>query len=181
MPKRLPFLAFVLLLALSMSCKQVPKNATANNVTVTTAIDDTQSTDNNTAALLAADVAFSHVSETEGDSAAFVRYAADSVVYLKENLPPIIGKAALVNDFAERGKRNLQSHIGAKRVLTWQPHRADISTDGTMGYTFGNWTYTSTTPDGNAHRFSGSYVTVWKRQPDGAWRVVADSGNSYAK
>ena len=35
-----------------------------------------------------------------------------------------------------------------------------------------------TDPKGNAVSDKGKYLTVYKKQPDGNWKVIADIGNS---
>jgi len=61
-------------------------------------------------------------------------------------------------------------------TLTWEPVRAQGSTDGSLGYTVGR--YESTTVLASDTTVSrGLYVTIWRRQPDGSLRVVMDLGN----
>jgi hypothetical protein len=63
-------------------------------------------------------------------------------------------------------------------AVGWQPTTVEVSTAGDLGYTVG--TYESTLQDehGNPVTDRGKYVTVWKKQPDGKWKVVADIFNS---
>lgn len=43
-------------------------------------------------------------------------------------------------------------------------------------YETGKWSYTFT-PTGKAEQtIGGRYVTTWKRQPDGGWKILADLG-----
>jgi ketosteroid isomerase-like protein len=58
-------------------------------------------------------------------------------------------------------------------TLTWDPYRAEIAAAGDMGYTVGRWT--SEQPDGVTTH--GVYVSIWRRQPDGTWKVTMDLGN----
>jgi ketosteroid isomerase-like protein len=60
-------------------------------------------------------------------------------------------------------------------VLTWEPLKADAS--GDLGYTFGNWARKSKTAAGSDTTVYGNYVSIWKRQADGSWKYVFDSGN----
>ncbi len=57
----------------------------------------------------------------------------------------------------------------ASGKLTWQPHYAGRRAE--VGFTLGTWAYA----DGKDVA-SGSYVTIWKHQPDGSWKVVFDIG-----
>lgn len=57
-------------------------------------------------------------------------------------------------------------------VLAWAP----IASGGTaaVGFTIGTATYTPTGAAAPAWR--SSYVTIWKPQPDGSWKVAFDTG-----
>lgn len=59
--------------------------------------------------------------------------------------------------------------------LTWTATRADVAGTGDIGYTVG--TYDMTMHGAKDH---GKYVTVWKKQPDGSWKVAEDIFNSDA-
>ncbi|MBZ5526119.1 MAG: DUF4440 domain-containing protein [Acidobacteriia bacterium] len=56
-------------------------------------------------------------------------------------------------------------------TLTWAPTRVETSTEGTLGYTYGNYEarYGTTVRH-------GMYVTVW-RKIDGKWKVAVDLGS----
>ena len=58
--------------------------------------------------------------------------------------------------------------------LTWSATKADVSGDGTWGYTAG--TYTSTAA---GTKEQGKYVTIWKKV-NGTWMVAEDIFNSNA-
>jgi len=58
--------------------------------------------------------------------------------------------------------------------LTWEPDQADAS--GDLAYTNGHYTARFRDAKGNAQVRTGRYLTVWKRQPDGSWKVVRDIG-----
>jgi ketosteroid isomerase-like protein len=61
---------------------------------------------------------------------------------------------------------------GPPLVLDWEPWVADVATSGDLGYTTGPW---MRKPESAPARY-GWYFTVWRRPPDGPWRVVADIG-----
>lgn len=60
--------------------------------------------------------------------------------------------------------------------LSWVPDRAFVSRSGDMGYTLGR--YRSVHRDSAGRRLAGTgqYVTIWKRQADGGWKVAFDGG-----
>lgn len=62
--------------------------------------------------------------------------------------------------------------------LRWKPTSAEIAASEDLGYTFGTFTSTSPGPNGESTTRHGKYVTIWKKQADGSWKVVMDIGNS---
>ena len=63
-------------------------------------------------------------------------------------------------------------------TLRWQPDHARISDDGTLGYTMGLAQITRRQGDSSVVIDHTRYLTVWRRQPDGGWKVDADIGTS---
>ena len=43
-----------------------------------------------------------------------------------------------------------------------------------QAYETGKWSFTYTPPEDERRTIRGRYVTVWKRQADGGWRILAD-------
>jgi ketosteroid isomerase-like protein len=62
--------------------------------------------------------------------------------------------------------------------LRWKPLGADVSRAGDLGYTFGTYVAKSPGPNGEPVERHGKYVSIWKKQPDGSWKVAVDIGNS---
>ncbi len=62
-------------------------------------------------------------------------------------------------------------------TLTWEPLRAEIATSGDLGWTTGTYESESMGADGRVRRGHGRYVTIWKKQADGRWKVAMDLGN----
>lgn len=61
--------------------------------------------------------------------------------------------------------------------LEWEPLRAEISRGGKLGTTWGRWTAHGVR-DGRAEITTGNYVTIWRKQADGSWKIVFDTGDS---
>ena len=61
--------------------------------------------------------------------------------------------------------------------LTWTARGADISRSGDLGYTWGEYEFREAVTNAVSPVHYGKYVTVWKVQPDGTWKFVADIGN----
>ena len=66
--------------------------------------------------------------------------------------------------------------------LVWEPDTAVIAASGDMGYTIGRSQVRQTNADGSVTvRSTGRYLTIWRRQPDGSWKVELDTGNTDPK
>ncbi len=48
---------------------------------------------------------------------------------------------------------------------------------GEVGYTSGHYRLAFTKEDGARVVQTGNYITVWKKQADGSWKVPSDSGS----
>ena len=62
--------------------------------------------------------------------------------------------------------------------LQWTPAKADVGAGGNIGYTTGAYTMTMTNLGGHPSTETGKYVTVWKKQSDGNWKVAEDIFNA---
>lgn len=61
--------------------------------------------------------------------------------------------------------------------LRWEPARAVAAASGDLGYTIGRWRMVVEEAGADSAVAAGHYVTIWRRQPDGSWRVAVDIGN----
>ncbi|MEA1676908.1 hypothetical protein [Nitrospirillum sp. BR 11163] len=115
--------------------------------------------------ILDADRAFAVKAQEVGVGAAFQAYAADEVTLL--NHPQAkVDRAALATLFP------------AGLELEWAPEDAAISSDGTLGYSWGKARSRLKKPDGTVvERPPVRYVTVWRRAgKDAPWRFIFDGG-----
>ena len=110
------------------------------------------------------------MAQEEGISKAFLAYAADDAVLLRDNRL-IIGKDSLRANF-KNGKTD-----GGN--LKWKPDFVDVALSGDLGYTYGKYTYTTVDSTGNKQVAKGIFHTVWKRQTDGSWKFVWDQPESF--
>jgi ketosteroid isomerase-like protein len=62
--------------------------------------------------------------------------------------------------------------------LTWDPETAVLLESGQMGYTSGHYIAVVDGPDHMPAKRGGQYITVWKKQKDGSWKVLWDGGSS---
>ncbi len=116
-----------------------------------------------------ADTAFNARAQEIGVPGAFLEFAADDAVMYRNGMDPIIGKAAIAKAMA-----------GEEKVsLVWKPMHCEIAESGELGYSRGSFVLKMPTgEDGKLAEepIEGFYISIWKKQPDGSWKWVFDSG-----
>jgi ketosteroid isomerase-like protein len=115
----------------------------------------------NRRALVEMERAFAKAAATKGTRDAFIEFLADDGIIFQPG--PVNGKKF----WSERQPR--------KGLLSWEPVFADVSRAGDLGYTTGPWEFRPNGPEDQPVAF-GQYFTIWKKQPDGAWKAVLDRG-----
>ncbi len=123
-----------------------------------------------TADLLAADRAFAAATAARGAAGWGSFFAADGFMVPPSGELPKGGPAG-----AEAEMRAFLAD--SKASLGWHPEQAVLALSGDLGYTLGTWERHATGPDGQVVIRTGRYLTVWRRQADGTWKVAADIGN----
>lgn len=111
---------------------------------------------------------FAKATAAEGGKA-FAAWFADDAVTLSEGQAPIHGRDAIAKS---------ATWLPQDYQLTWTPTDAVMSPSGDMGYTWGHYEGHSKGRDGNPIVTTGRYFTVWRKEPNGAWKVVLDAGNA---
>lgn len=99
--------------------------------------------------------------------AAFADWFADDGVALGNGQAPVVGKVAIAKSAAWDPK---------VYQLTWTPTDAVLGPSGDIGYTWGHFEGHSKDANGNPVTTTGRYITIWRKQPDGNWKVVLDAG-----
>ena len=61
--------------------------------------------------------------------------------------------------------------------LLWTPTDGVMSPAGDMGYTWGHYEGHSRDADGNSKVTTGRYLTIWRKEKDGSWKVLLDASN----
>ncbi len=62
--------------------------------------------------------------------------------------------------------------------LEWRPIVSALAPGGALGYTVGTWESVIISDAGKRDvKYHGAFVTVWKRQADGSWKVLFDTGD----
>jgi len=115
--------------------------------------------------MMDADRAFSKMSEEKGMKNAFLEYIDSNGVLLRPNQLPVIGADAI--DYL------IQQNDSAY-TLKWEPRNGTVAQSGDLGYTYGIYALQPKQKDTILY---GTYVSIWKKQANGQWKYVLDSGN----
>jgi len=110
-----------------------------------------------------ADRAFFHETRERGLEGWLSWFAEDAVVFPTTG-PLVVGSAALRRYYSEQA-------FPPKGFL-WEPEQAGLSQEADLGWSRGRWGLES--EQGIA--WQGRYLTVWRKDADGKWKVVADCG-----
>lgn len=97
-------------------------------------------------------------------------YADDAIV-----LPPN-DKAAHGKEAARKSVAELLGLPGLQ--LTWSDNRVEVAASVDFGYIAGAYTMSFNDAAGKRVSDTGKTLEVWKLQPDGKWKCVADTWNS---
>lgn len=97
----------------------------------------------------------------------FASWFADDGVALGNGVAPVIGKVAIERS-ATWSPKDYQ--------LTWTPTDGMMGPSSDMGYTWGHFEGHSKDANGNPVTTTGRYMTIWRKQKDGSWKVVLDAG-----
>lgn len=92
-------------------------------------------------------------------------YTSDATSY-PPGVPALVGPDAIRKMFTE-----VFSAQGFS--LSWTAAKADVAASGDVGYTAGTYDMAM-----GGVKDSGKYITLWRKQPEGTWKVTADIFNS---
>lgn len=97
------------------------------------------------------------------DLAAFATFVAEDAVFIEEP-EPLHGRAQVVE-----GWKVLYANPAAP--FSWEPERVEVLASGQLAL--------STGPVRDPHgKLIGTFTSIWRREPGGAWRIVFDRGNA---
>src|SRR5688572_1348979 len=109
--------------------------------------------------------AFEKLAAEQGIRAGFLEYlAADAVMFFPE---------------AANARETWSKRPASPAALTWNPISINVSSNDALGYSIGNSVYRPKGKDDPAG-FAGHYISVWRRQPNGDYRAVLDTGINHA-
>jgi ketosteroid isomerase-like protein len=127
-----------------------------------------QAGDTETEALLSADAAWMKVYHAK-DLAKSLAFCDERASMLPPNAPIATGKDAIAkviaSDFANGN-------------TTWHANKAGVALSGDLGYTSGTSELITKDASGKTLVDKGKFLTVWKKQKDGSWKVLFDMFNS---
>jgi ketosteroid isomerase-like protein len=99
--------------------------------------------------------------------AGFTEWFAEDGVLLGNGAAPAVGRVAIAQS----------SHWRPEDYqLTWTPTDAVMGASGDMGYTWSHYEGRSKDANGKPVTVAGRLITIWRRQPDGSWKVALDAG-----
>jgi len=148
----------LVVIGLTLACQQPPPPSPPD----TRAVDER--------AIREADAAASRAFAAK-DVEASVGFYADDALWLAPNAPMQTGKEAIRKSTSE-----MMATPGL--ALSWQASKVEASRGGDLAYSIGTYQGTMNDAKGKPVTDRGKYVLVWKKQPDGRWKIVADIGNS---
>jgi uncharacterized protein (TIGR02246 family) len=108
------------------------------------------------------------------DAAALAACYADDAVMMDPDQAAVEGKPAIQAAYEARGKEMPKDTVTALQGIN--PLETQVA--GDWAYQRGNYTVTITPKSGKPMEMSYKYLTVYKRQPDGSWKMYRDISNS---
>jgi ketosteroid isomerase-like protein len=101
-----------------------------------------------------------------GGGRAFAQWFADDAVILNNGKPATLGRGAIAAAATWDPK---------DYELTWVAQGAQMGPSNDMGFTWGHYEGRAKDRDGHVTTTAGRYITVWRKLPDGTWKVALDA------
>ena len=101
--------------------------------------------------------------------AAFADWFAEDGVVLGNGQMPLVGRVAIAKS---------TTWLPKDYQLSWTPTDAVMGPSGDIGYTWSHFEGHSKDVNGNPVTTTGRFITIWRKQPDGNWKVVLDAGSN---
>ncbi|MEO8522201.1 MAG: DUF4440 domain-containing protein [Acidobacteriota bacterium] len=114
--------------------------------------------------LVEAEREFAESARRQGLRDSFLAFFADDAIALTPAAEP-----------AKDRLRARPARPFAELEITWEPRQGDVAASGDLGWLTGPSTIIDHTAAPAEPQF-GNYLSVWRRQPDGRWRVYIDVG-----
>ena len=107
---------------------------------------------------------FAKASLMIGRNAAFAEFFAEESVLFTDK-------------WITNGKQFSKDRKPSPIVLKWEPEFMDIAQSGDFGISTGPWEVQEYRPN-TTPLFTGYFLTVWKKQGNGEWKVILDGGST---
>lgn len=114
--------------------------------------------------LVEAERAFAKYCVENGIAEAWMEFFTDDGIIFKPG--PVNSK--------EWYRKRLPTPKPLAATLNWEPRYGDVSKAGDLGYNIGPWNYVNNS--GKESAVHGYYMSIWRREPDGRWKVALDFG-----
>ena len=118
--------------------------------------------------LVDAERAFNAMARERNTRDAFLHFLTDDAVTFAREKGP------------QRGKQHLEVQPADSSWLHWWPVFSDIAASGDFGYNTGPWQFRLKRSD-REPVVVGQFVSLWKKNSEGEWRVALDIGVSLKK
>jgi ketosteroid isomerase-like protein len=128
---------------------------------------DTRASDE--AAVRDADVQWSKTAGAH-DLEGTIAFYSDDAIVLPPNEPAATGKQAIRAVWAPM--------VAPDASISWEAGKVEVARSSDLAYTTGTYQLTMKDEKGNPVTDKGKFLEVWKKQPDGKWKTVADIFNS---
>ena len=121
--------------------------------------------------LLEVDAAFSRAT-TERGLEGFLSYFSEDSAIVSSDAQTITGKPDIRSHYSKAF-----STPGFK--ISWTPAEARLDGAGELGYTYGTFQITTRDESGQPASRTGQYCTIWRKQRNGAWKIILDIGDTF--
>ena len=106
------------------------------------------------------------------DTSKIAGHYADDAILMVPGSPAVTGRSAIESSLK-------QMTADPAISLKFKADKVDVANSGDLAFTQGTYTLTLTDPHtGKVINDHGSYVTTYRKQPDGSWKAVADIATS---
>lgn len=129
-------------------------------------VEDTRASD----AVKAADASFQQAIAAK-DLDKIMSFYADDAVLMPAAKPLLTGKAAITNEWKEL--LAIPAFQNASKLT-----QVVVSRSSDMAYTRGSYETRLMGENGQLVTEPGKWLSVWRKQPDGSWRVAIDTYNT---
>ena len=116
--------------------------------------------------------------DREFDKATAEKGAEGWVAYFASNGSMLSDTAMPITGIQKIRKAMEPAFSDSTFSLRWEPIKAEIMIPGILGYTAGKWIKLWKNKQGKFMKAAGTYSSIWKKQPDGSWKIILDTGNT---